>query len=107
MGSLDSQLMRMSAAAYNLNDCGSSGWTPWFSVQNANAYAQICWKSGNVCTIAMRGSDDSTDWYSNIIGGVSNDNINGVSVPSGFLTEYNRLKASSSWSTWDWARSSR
>jgi len=105
-GSLDSQLMKMSAAAYNLNDCGSSGWTAWFSVQNANAYGQVCWKSGNVCAIAMRGSDDSTDWYSNIIGGISNDSISGVSVPSGFLTEYNRVKGSPSWSTWDWARSS-
>ncbi|GMH57396.1 hypothetical protein TL16_g02369 [Triparma laevis f. inornata] len=104
--SLDKQLMVMSAAAYNTNDCGSSGWTPWFAIQNSNAYAQVCWKSGNTCTIAMRGSDDGSDWWSNIFGNMGTSSVSGVSVPSGFKDEYEKLKSSGTWASWEWARSS-
>ncbi|GMH47959.1 hypothetical protein TrVE_jg9874 [Triparma verrucosa] len=104
--SLDSQLMAMSAAAYNTNSCGSSGWTPWFALQNSNAYAQICWKSGNTCTIAMRGSDDGSDWWSNIFGNMGTSTVGGVSVPSGFKDQYELLKSSPTWSSWNWARAS-
>ncbi len=106
--STDFQMISMSIAAYNINDCDTAGtgWQPWFAIQNDNAYAQVCWKD-NSCSIAMRGSDDGTDWYSNIVGGVQTSTLNGISVPSGFLTEYNKLKATSSWGSWDWARSSQ
>jgi hypothetical protein len=106
--SIDYQMVLMASAAYNNNDCGSSGWQPWFSMNNNNAYAQVCWSgsSSNMCTISFRGSDDGSDWYSNIIGGLQTSKLGSYDVPSGFLTEYNKVKSTSTWATWNWAKSS-
>ena len=103
------KMIQMSIGAYDRNSCGNSDWVPWFSLQNSNAYAQVCWSgsSTNQCTIAMRGSDDGSDWYSNIIGSVMGTaSVGGVNIPQGFKDEYDKLKASGSWATWDWARTS-
>jgi len=104
------KMIQISIGAYSTNSCGTSGWTPWFSMQNSNAYAQVCWSgsSSNKCTIAMRGSDDGSDWYSNIIGNLQGtSSVGGVNIPEGFKDEYDKLKQSNSFSSWNWAKTSQ
>jgi hypothetical protein len=108
--SIDYQLLTNAISSYSPNQCGE-GWTPWFAVQNSNAYAMVCWNANYGCSIAVRGSDDFTDWYANVAGSMSNVDF-GVHgggsqpVPSGFASEYGKLKSASSWKTLTWARSS-
>jgi len=88
--------------AYNNGECGKN-WNPWFSVQKNNAYGQVCWQD-NKCSIAFRGSDDGPDWISNLAGNFNWGTVMGKKVPKGFLGEYEKLKTSPSWATWEWAR---
>jgi len=105
--STDLDMIKMAIAAYDLQTCGAApGWYPWFNVQKDNAYAQVCWTPSNQCTIAVRGSDDSVDWFNNIVTNVLTGTVGGYNVPLGFVTEYNKLKASDMWAVWEWARNS-
>ena len=69
--------------------------------------AQVCWNGENKCSIAFRGSDDGTDWYSNIIGGAKTTTMKGQSVPTGFKTEYDKIANAGSYASWSWARGSK
>jgi hypothetical protein len=102
----DLAMAQMSIAAYNNKDCGAPGWYPWFSIHKANAYAQVCWKPGNECTIAFRGSDDFSDWWSNTAGNLGSKNWGGMTTPKGFWDEYTKITSSNSFGSWNWARTS-
>ena len=102
----DYDILLNAIAAYDVNSCGD-GWQPWSSIQDNNAYAQVSWNGIEKCTISFRGSDDGTDWYSNIVGGVQTTTFKGQSVPTGFKTEYDKIRNTGTYGSWAWARGSK
>jgi hypothetical protein len=44
--------------------------------------------------------------YSNIVGGIQTSRLGAHDVPTGFLNEYNKVKATSAWATYEWAAAS-